>query len=1437
MKNLLEIEIQTKSERVVAFLLETHDILENDDVLKTYCSEFTSLKKQLDARLDLQSKLSQIVEPFEKAEEKHQSIKETLSQHKNKLLSFSQKLGDSAFSAVLSGELEKTPHFDELYVCHTEIQQLEADRINVTSETAEGIMNVTKQKTKSLKISAKIKLKQNNLKKLSRTLGEQLLTFKLESQFESSLPSELIASIQSHRSDITNIESQLDEADQSLTRFKTVTSNSLEKTIESCGDLQAALRSLFTEISELQNAQQLKARRVADLAIKLELGKQNADLDFELQGLKGIIETSLTQERIQAVNDRQRVSKYRKNVAKLLIGVAIISLLSIVTVNWFGKDKEQLSKSSGETPLATQKQSNEAATEEPLNEETVAEMQLANLKVQINKYKSDVGSYPSVFDGLNALLEKPASVASKRWKGPYLNNSQLPLDPWEKRYEYKVEANKSTAGFTVSSAGRDGISGNADDITVAEVTEVVQLSTDENIAATNNPPSQLDVRKPIERPQPDPKPADNQNASQTAGKPNTSPSGIDGEKQSTQNLEYVKLLAEDPGKFDELSEARILRFIERSFLLSNQHFLFEFFSDYLRIEKFERTFSGAYADESEVDRSPFSEPPILSLSIDKDDFELLSYTPNGEQLIVKDESGTISFFDAKTGNFLKSLTGPTTRFQLSPDGKLIASFQEDINIWNINSGERIHRFEGHLEAVNCVAFSSSDNIIASGSDDETIRIWDLDTGDQIRVIQLPLPETDADNITSLSFSPNGKQLVNGTYWDGPSIIWDVETGNKMAQLQGPVGFRNSVQYSPDGKIIGSTNASEGASLWDANNGERIAVLAADREQDALERLTAENSYRGYDTIKFSRDGALVFCYTTSTLEGEGMATIWDANLHTELVTLPFTERIAITPNGRQIAKKTGSNKIDVWNTDFYVLNEMRLSKYFHDDGSLDDLRAFREIETTAAQILADYEGDSLELSGLIRLEPESAELLAKYQSTLFLDGLANIDAETAKGLSKHEGILSLGGLKELEAKAASQLGQHRGVLVLSARNSPYASVSLGAPEPSGLNSLSDIATASLSAHEGALSLDDLQQLSDSNVDGLSKHVGPLSLNGVTSLSDNQIDRLSSHAGNLYLNGLTELTPTAAASLGNHKGVITLAGITSISAEAALNISSHDGDIFLGVTSISVAAAENLASHKHSLFLPGIEYLAAEEAEALALHEGQLFLDGIKSLSESAAAGLGLRNGYLSLAGLDELTDEAMKHLSNHRGFLDLRDLHQLSLESAAALSTHRGGLDLSEVSRLEDIETAKYLAQTQGALHLDDLNRITFAVAHELSKHVGPLTLNDLREPSAKTLEALSQHTTYLQLNRVLILTQQGAKAMADNHKGVLCMDGIQSLSDEVAEVLARHQGHLYLRGLKDISLEASKQLAKHPNLHVHLPNLPPATQAVFDQNRNKLNE
>jgi len=54
---------------------------------------------------------------------------------------------------------------------------------------------------------------------------------------------------------------------------------------------------------------------------------------------------------------------------------------------------------------------------------------------------------------------------------------------------------------------------------------------------------------------------------------------------------------------------------------------------------------------------------------------------------------------------------------------------------------------------------------------------------------------------------------------------------------------------------------------------------------------------------------------------------------------------------------------------------------------------------------------------------------------------------------------------------------------------------------------------------------------------------------------------------------------------------------------------------------------------------------------------------------------------------------------------------------------------------------------------------------------------------------------------------------------------------------LARHQGHLYLRGLKDISLEASKRLAKHPNLHVHLPNLPPATQAVFDQNRNKLTE
>jgi WD40 repeat protein len=87
---------------------------------------------------------------------------------------------------------------------------------------------------------------------------------------------------------------------------------------------------------------------------------------------------------------------------------------------------------------------------------------------------------------------------------------------------------------------------------------------------------------------------------------------------------------------------------------------------------------------------------------------------------------------------------------------------------------------GHQESVGSVAFSPDGKHIVSGSEDETIRIWDADTGQSLMG---PL-EGHQDSVWSVAFSPDGKRIVSGSE-DKTIRIWDADTGQSlMGPLEG-----------------------------------------------------------------------------------------------------------------------------------------------------------------------------------------------------------------------------------------------------------------------------------------------------------------------------------------------------------------------------------------------------------------------------------------------------------------------------------------------------------------------------------------------------------------------------------------------------------------------------------------------------------------------------
>lgn len=96
---------------------------------------------------------------------------------------------------------------------------------------------------------------------------------------------------------------------------------------------------------------------------------------------------------------------------------------------------------------------------------TQAKGNLATFRTALGAYEVDNGKYPTTEQGLAALLVKPSSAPEPRnWKGPYIEGTEIPLDPWGKPYVYLYPGERNVQGYDLYSEGPDGQPGTADDI-------------------------------------------------------------------------------------------------------------------------------------------------------------------------------------------------------------------------------------------------------------------------------------------------------------------------------------------------------------------------------------------------------------------------------------------------------------------------------------------------------------------------------------------------------------------------------------------------------------------------------------------------------------------------------------------------------------------------------------------------------------------------------------------------------------------------------------------------------------------------------------------------------------------------------------------------------------------------------------------------------------
>ncbi|MBN3950075.1 MAG: protein kinase [Nostoc sp. NMS7] len=155
---------------------------------------------------------------------------------------------------------------------------------------------------------------------------------------------------------------------------------------------------------------------------------------------------------------------------------------------------------------------------------------------------------------------------------------------------------------------------------------------------------------------------------------------------------------------------------------------------------------------------------------------------------------------------------------ISPDGKILASasYDETIKLWNLATGEEIYTLTGHSDSVDSISISSDSKTLASGSDDKTIKLWNLATGKIIRTLT-----GHTESVKSVAISPDGKTLASGSN-DNTIRLWNLTTGKTIRTLR---DFSLHIAISPDGKTLVSSSG-KSIKLWNLATGE-ISALTKD----------------------------------------------------------------------------------------------------------------------------------------------------------------------------------------------------------------------------------------------------------------------------------------------------------------------------------------------------------------------------------------------------------------------------------------------------------------------------------------------------------------------------------------------------------------------------------------------------------------------------------
>ncbi len=279
------------------------------------------------------------------------------------------------------------------------------------------------------------------------------------------------------------------------------------------------------------------------------------------------------------------------------------------------------------------------------------------------------------------------------------------------------------------------------------------------------------------------------------------------------------------------------------------------------------------------------------------------FSPNGKLIASGGKDGALLLWDALSGQLVRKFSPHPREIRgvaFTPTGDHIASACGfTVRLFDVR-GQEVRRFSGHTATIKCLAFSADGKRLATGSEDKTVRTWDVSTG---REVQRYTRHTQG--ITAVVFPPHANQLASASR-DQTVRLWDLKSGLEAELLDAQAGNVLDIAVAPDGKRLASAHFDTIVRIWRL---EPLTDDAAAKGQDEKPRVVGEcaGHKQMVSALAFTPDGKRLL-----TAGQDQSLRLWDLTTGAELASVTRhsagINTLSVSPDGTRVVT-AGADKM------------------------------------------------------------------------------------------------------------------------------------------------------------------------------------------------------------------------------------------------------------------------------------------------------------------------------------------------------------------------------------------------------------------------------------------------------------------------------------------------------------------------------------------------